>query len=164
MSELLNDFNAHWTENILRQIQTDLQPFARRPEDYNFTAYDADHYMLVCGTVGTLALDYNRHSQVAVQFAAELGFTVTAGYQLYCGIDVKPLSWERIGALQVEDPDESGRPSIYRPAKWPDGGCSLRNAAGDNLLPARVGQIGWAVDSLVSALHRPNGAELGVVK
>lgn len=164
MSELPNDFNAHWTENMLRQIQADLRPFAKRPEDYNFTARDADHYLLVCGTVGTLALNYNRRSQVAVQFAAEPGFTVTAGYQLYCGIDVKPLSWDRIGALEVEDPSASDRSPIYRPTMWSDGGCSLRNAAGDNLPPARIGQIGWAVDSLVLALHRPNGAGLGVVK
>lgn len=164
MSELSVVASAHWTEDILRQIQVDLRPFARRPEDYNFTARDADHYLLVCGDIGTLALNYNRRSQVAVQFAAELGFTVTAGYRLYCGIDVAPLPWERIGALQVDAPGESGELSSYWPTRWPDDGCSLRNAAGHNLPPARIGQISWAVGLLASALQQPSGAGLSVVR
>lgn len=162
MSELPAGHPTHSTEDILHQIQADLLPFAARPERFPFASYDADQHLVACGNLGSIMLAYNRRNQSQVSFTADEGFAVSTTYRLHTGIYVSPLALDEIPALEVRytGPDN---PS-YWPRHWPDGGCSLRNSAGENLDVATVWHIGQVVGQLAAAFTQPDGTRLGLVE
>lgn len=162
MSELHAGFDAQSTEETLYQVQASLLPFVERPDDYNLAPVDVDHYVAICGGLGSVLLSYNRRNMAHVRFISEDDFEVTAAYRLHCGIYVSSLPLRNLGAVEVQYPSEDG--ATYRPKLWPDGGYSLTAPGSHDLDLSMVWRLGRAVSRLSAAFSQTERVQLGIVK